>query len=126
MELTRDMVLHVVKAERLAEKMADLIQCMMSGGGRPWNMADEIGSHLADMLHDISGESETAGFQERSTQILLRSSLDDEHVADEIIRIAKANEPEFPKPNLISRVQFQDMVNKFGGYSAQTPEGEWK
>ena len=124
MEITKDALVHVIKAERLAEKLSDFIQCMLSGDGRPWNMADEIASHLSDMIREMSGEDRDTDFEESAVQILLRSSLDAEHVAEEIMNIAEDDEPKQPKPNLITRDQFNAMVRKYGGYS--TPEGEWK
>ena len=124
MEISREALVHAIKAERLAEKLSDFIQCMFCGNGRPWNMADEIGSHLSDMLRDMSGEDRDTDFEESAIQILLRSSLDAESVANEIISISKDASPIMPKPNLITRNQFNAMVKKYGGYS--TPEGEWK
>ena len=125
MNVTRDALLQVVAAERAARKMSDFIQCMMSGTERPWNMADDIQSGLANALSEISGEDRNADFDKSETQILLRSRLSNEQVAEQIEKMAEKNAPKQPKPNLVNRVQFQEMVKRFGGYSAPTPEGEW-
>ena len=79
------------------------------------------------MLNIMNGERQNVEddfTDSRTFRWLFRSSMSDTEVADEFIRMSEQNGPKQPKPNLINRVQFQDMVKKFGGYS--TPEGEWK
>lgn len=126
MELTRDALLQVIKAERLSWKLSDGIQCLMAGTGRAWNMADEIHSKLADMIAEISGENRDVDFEESDTQIVLRSEISNEAVADIIERMADKNEPKQPKPNLVNRNQFEEMLKRYGGYNSMTPEGDWK
>ena len=124
MELKRDALLQVIKAERSARMLSNFIQLMICEPGKQMNMADFIQNNLADALLNISGET-NCDMDFSKTQILLRSEMDDETVADMIERLANDNELKQPKPNLTNKVQFNEMLEKFGGYKAETPEGEW-
>lgn len=125
MEISRDALVRVIMAARTANNMADTIR-KLAGHPDP-NEADMIAGALADALNMLNGEKQRVedDFTEsRTYQWLFRSAMSDAEVADEFIRMALRNKTEQPKPHLISRVEFRNMVKKFGGYS--TPEGDWK
>lgn len=129
MNISRDALLKIVRAARAAQKLADNIR-HLTGNSPVENMADSIAGQLADALNMMNGEKLGVADDFRDSRTytwLYRSAMTDEEVADEFIRMAKENEPKMPKPNLISRVQFLDMVRQFGGYPDlnSTPEGEW-
>lgn len=129
MNISRDALLKIVRATRAAQKLADNIR-HLTGNSPVDNMADSIDGQLADALNMMNGEKLGVADDFRDSRTytcLYRSAMTDEEVADEFIRMAKENEPKMPKPNLISRVQFLDMVRRFGGYPDlnSTPEGEW-
>ena len=128
MEISRDAMLRVVKAARMADKLAqDTKALLMDRNG--WTVADEISGFLDDALFNMIGEKLEPGqdfANDSVTMMLIRSKLSDAEVTDEFISIAEENKPKLPKPNLVSRDEFNAMVRKFGGYKAETPEGEWQ
>lgn len=128
MNISRDALLKIVRAARAAQKLADNIR-HLTGNSPVENMADSIAGQLADALNLLNGEKLGVADDFRDSRTytwLYRSAMTDDEVADEFIRMAKG-EPKMPKPNLISRGEFLDMVRQFGGYLDlnSTPEGEW-
>lgn len=126
MEITRDAIMRVVKAARTAQKLADDIR-KLTNDFRSVNVGDDIAGLLADALNMINGEKQgiTDEFSDSRTYTwLFRSAMSDGEVTDEFIRMARENGPKIPKPNLISREQFDEMMKSSGGYR-YTPEGEW-
>lgn len=127
MEISRDALVRVIRAAKVAKELSDDIRRLIGDSTRD-NQADRIAGDLADALQMMNGEKMGVSddFTESKTYTwLFECSVPAERIAGEFIRMAEENKPEMPKPNLVNRVQFNEMVRKFGGYSA-TPEGEWK
>ena len=128
MEISRDALVRVIRAARVAKELADDIR-KLNGDTTRDNRADRIAGDLADALQMMNGESMGVAddFLESQTYgWLFKCSVPEDRIAGEFIRMAEENKPKLPKPHLVNRVQFNEMIRKFGGYSAQTPEGEWK
>ena len=132
MEIKTGALLRVVKATRMSVRMAKDLQALMVDKTRTW--ADEVSGLLADALFEISGEELTPekSFNESVAMMMLKSDMSDASVADGIMlknRIQnmhlKQDEVQQPKPQTISKEEFQRMYVQSGGYQ-YTPEGEFK
>lgn len=126
MEISRDAIVRMIRAARNAAKLANDIRRIANVSDRN-NAADEIAGDLADVLNKINGEQIGISDQfcdSRTYTWLFRSAMSDNEVADEFIRMAEENKPEMPRPNTMSRVGFEELLEKFGGYKP-TAEGEW-
>lgn len=125
MEINKYALTMVIRSTRLVHQMAENIRALAPLDGE--NMADQVAGELADALFLMNGEHmdmDEDFSTSRTSTFLFDSKLTDSEVANEFIRMAEQNFPKQPKPVLVSRDQFAEMVKKFGGYS--TPEGEWK
>ena len=132
MEISRDALLRVVKAARMAIKAAETMQSLMVEKGG-WTWADEIAGQLLDSLFKMSGEQLAVGkdFNKDSmTMRLLTGDMTDGAVADWFIMMSKIRNKiteetvNQPKPQIVSKEDEQRMYVQSGGYK-YTPEGEW-
>ena len=123
---TKDALLRIVKAARIAYAVADNIRKL--GVCNTENEADRIYGYLTDALFILNGEQLNGkDFNEsRTYSWLYNSTMTDDEVTNEFIRMAKENAPKQPKPNIITRDQFNELLTRAGGYGLQTPEGDWK
>ena len=122
MEISRDALLRVIRAARDAKRLADILQNIMSMGCHD-TIADRVYGDLADALQMMNRETLDKGTDfgdSRTYTWLFRSSMSDEEVAAEFMRMA--GEPK--KPALMSLEEFDALVQKLGS-NAETPEGEW-
>jgi hypothetical protein len=126
MEISRDALLRVIYAARMSNAMAEIVRTL-ANGYKQENKLDQIAGALADALCMINGEQlnpEEDFGNSRTYTWLFNSRTTDSEVADEFIRMAENNRPVQPKPNTISKEQFDELFHKNGGY--MSPEGEWK
>ena len=133
MEISRDALLRVVRASRLAYRMAGDIQKLMTE--KTWTVADSIFGELADAIYDMLNEKGTVNeFMTSTTYRLLTGDLSDEAVTDFIImksrlehrvREMKNENVDLPAPQIMSKEQWEELYKKNGGYKS-TPEGEFR
>ena len=111
--MTRDVILRIVKATRMAIWLAeDMQKLLLESNRQTW--ADEIAGQLADALFLISGEklSPKQDFMKDSkTMRLLKSIRSDSVVADEFFQMANQ-----PAPNTIETEAFNALYERNGGY----------
>lgn len=128
MEITRDALLRVVKSARMADRLARDTKALLRDQNS-WTVADDISSFLDDAIFLMVGEKldpRQDFVRDSVTMKLIRAEdMSDEEVTEEILRMAEKNAPKQPKPNLISRDKFNEMVERCGGYRAGMSEGEW-
>ena len=132
MEISRDALMRVVKAARLACRMAGDIQKLMTE--KTWTVADSIFGELADAIYDMLNEKGTVNeFTTSTTYRLLTGDLSDEAVTDFIImksrlehrvREMKNENVDLPSPQIMSKEQFDELYKKNGGYKS-TLKGEF-
>ena len=131
MEVERDALLRIVKATRLAMKLAEDTRKLMVE--ECTTVADRIAGDLEDALFDMIHDKNPGDFKDSTTDKLLNGPIDDEGVTDTFIMFYKVNErmdrimqgeAEQPKPQVASEDDFLKMYKKNGGY--MTPEGDWK
>ena len=132
MEIERDELFRVVKATRMAMRLAEDIQKLFLDKA-PWSVADEIAGQLKDALFHMSHDSSAAGFGNSMTVRLLEGDLDDGAVTDWFMMLHRMDERrqkieqeevQQPKPQTMTSEEVRNMYNKCGGYVS--PEGEWK
>lgn len=132
MEISRDALMRVVKAARMATKQAEVMQMLMMEK-KVWTTADEIASFLQDAIFILSGEELATGqpFDSSNTMRLLTGDMDDDGVTDWLLMMDNIRRKHLPQgevkqpaPQTMSKVEMKDLYRKFGGY--QSPEGEWK
>lgn len=134
MEISKDALMRVIKATRLSMKLAEDTQKLFAEKGSE-SVADIIAGELADSIYLISNEhlAQTGNFSDSQTMQILKSDID-EKTAAELFEIRnrvygsvfkRKEEPEQPKPHTFERTDFKKMYEQFGGYSHETPEGEW-
>lgn len=130
MEITRDALLRVVKATRMAMRLAENTQKLFVDKGT-WTMADEIAGQLADALFRMNCDSAERPFADSMTMRLLKGDLNDEAVTDWFLMMVridqrrhKQEEPVIPQPQTMSKEEVRAMHEANGGY--MTPEGDWK
>lgn len=130
MNVSKDAVLRMVSAVRMADDMAKAIEMFTNGE----NNADLIAGKLEDVLYEISGEKFlheddfTFSFEDSETYRLLHdNNMTDEQVVESIFGMAWDNRPkistEWIQP--LSREEFAKSVQENGGYLCSLPEGEW-
>lgn len=128
MTIERNALLSVVKAARMALRLAEDTQKLFVDKA-PWSVADEIAGQLADALFKFSHDK-AERFSDSTTMRLLKGDLNDGAVTDWFLmmyrideRRNKQEEPEQPAPNVISKEELQDLYKNNGGYVS--PEGDW-
>ena len=123
MEISRDALMRVVKATRMANRLAKDTQAMLMVKCTE-TVADIIADLLADCLFEFIDEDfgpEKDFCNESVTMKLIESELSDSEVTDYILHRA-----ELPKPVIRDLDETRMMFEKNGGYQyAETPEGEW-
>ena len=129
MEVSMNVLLKLVKATRMADRLAQDAKCMLPDR-KGWTMIDEISGILCDVLFDISGEQlepKEDFVNDSNTMYLIRSRLSDEIVRDIFCRMSECRDlVEQPEPNLISKEEFDRMYERNGGYRCkESSEGEW-
>jgi len=129
MEVTRDALLRVVKAARMAFRLAESTQALFVDKGQ-WTVADEIAGQLADALFRMGHDNADRPMSDSTTMRLLKGDLSDEAVTDWFFmmyrideRLHKQEEPQQPKPQIMNSTEVHAMYEKNGGYCS--PEGEW-
>jgi len=129
MEIERDALLQVVKATRMALRLAESTQKLFLDKA-PWSVADEISGQLADALFKVSHDKADRPFGDSTTMRLLKGDLSDEAVTDWFYmmyridkRLNQQEEPVLPKPQTMNKEDVRTMYNANGGY--MSPEGEW-
>lgn len=130
MQIQKDALLRVIKAAREARRQAEILRQLTAGGIGEVPM-DNIYGWLTDALFHMSNEPDGPNYDahfQYFEDMLFDTGKPDGDVADWIIAEARKEAPEIPKPNLISRDKFNEMIEKSGcGYRCKaTPEGEWK
>lgn len=128
MIITKDTLLKLVKATRMADRLAQDAKCMLPDR-KGWTVIDEISEFLYDALFEISGERlkpEEDFMRDSNTMYLIRSRMSDEIVRDVFYRMNECRDlGEQPKPNTISKEAFNRMYERNGGYRCkELPEGE--
>lgn len=124
MEIGREAVKPIVKATRMAMKLADdLHPILMEKHGQTW--ADEIWGQLADALFIMSNEKLTPGqnFNESNTMRMLKSDNSDGAVTDWFIMMDKIRkrvsepEPEIkqPAPQIMEANEVDKLRKQNGG-----------
>lgn len=128
MEIKRDALMRVIRAEREASALAELLR-KMTRGGNSETKADTISDLLQVALSSMCGETFTgpdADFNDDSEVVkILTSALDNEAAAAEIEKIWMRNCGQ-PKPHTMDREAFKKSVMQNGGYMYKKPEGDWK
>ena len=111
--MTRDVILRIVKATRMAIWLAeDMQKLLVERNRQTW--ADEIAGQLADALFLISGEKlepKQDFIKDSKTMRLLKSIRSDSVVADEFLQMANQ-----PAPNTIETEAFNALYERNGGY----------
>ena len=135
MEIERDALLRVVKATRMAMKLAEDTQKLFMDNGQ-WTVADEIAGRLQDALFQMSHDKADCPFNKSTTMQVLTSGLDDEAATDwfrmmyrmseRLHGMEPEKEPEQPKPQTIKQEDAYEMYLQNGGYKAPIPEDERK
>ena len=127
MEMTRDALLRIVKAARIAEKHSENVRLMLFGSDRGWTVADEISGALSDALFILSGERLTAkqdfNRDSETMKLLHHKRMSDGEVADAFVRMAEKN-CMIPAPNTFEKHEMQKLYLNNGGYMA--PDGDPK
>jgi len=129
----RDALLHVVRAARIADRVAeDLKGILVDRKDATW--VDEIAAELNDALFKISGEQlepEQDFLKDSRTMRMIRGAMTDADVTNEFLKMIESKEETYiatpPKP--ISRDEFRDMVRRYGGYlyePKKREESKWK
>ena len=137
MDRMKDALLRVVKA---ADGIEDLRKAFVKIGIND-NALYEIRGQLVDAVSYMIGENDEVreefgdstaycvltnpdlAVDQRMEKLLAEyrknTSLQayDEHILDH---------PEQPKPNVMSREEFDEMYRRNGGYRYETPEGDWE
>ena len=129
MQIGREAVQPIVKAARMAMKLAnDLHPILMDKHGQTW--ADEIFGQLADTLFIMSKEKlqPNQNFNDSNTMMMLRSDNSDGAVADWFIMMDKirkrVNEPEEvrqPAPQIMNPAETEKLRKQNGGYGFFVP-----
>jgi len=124
MEISRDALLRVVKATRLAYRFAGDLQKALYMSEKPWTVPDEIAGELIVAMFLMSGEKQGVDddFIDSETIQLLKSNLSDGEVTDRLITMHDGIRQ--PAPNTISKEALDVLHSVNGGYK-YTPEGEW-
>lgn len=130
MEIERDALLRIVKATRMAMRLAENIQKLFVDQA-PWSVADEIAGQLADALFMMNCDSAERPFADSMTMRLLKGDLNDEAVTDWFLMMVRIDqrrhqheESAMPEPQTMSKEEVRAMHETNGGY--MTPEGDWK
>ena len=132
MEITRDELLRVVKATRMAMRLAEATQKLFVDKGS-WSIADEIAGQLKEALFRMSNDRNNGDFNDTMTMRLLTGDLNDEAVADWFLLMHRLDERRHrieqeeakqPKPQTMTSDEVRKMYDRCGGYIS--PEGEWK
>lgn len=123
MEIGREAVKPIVKAARMAMRLADdLHPILMEKHGQTW--ADEIWGQLADALFIMSNEKLAPGqnFNESNTMLMLKSDNSDGAVADWFImmdkirkRVSELEEVQQPKPQIMEADEVEKLRKQNGG-----------
>ena len=134
MEISKDAILRVVHAERLAKEVADGLRMLMSDQSSE-TKADVLVDNLRDAIFLMA-----EGNYEHCDDILssdamkiLEGNMSDEPVADWLIamdnlhkRMENSEEVQQPKPHTLKAEDVEKLYQKSGGYHYNTPEGEWR
>lgn len=118
MEIKKDAVMRVIRAEREARALAELIRKMTPGEDSE-TKADIISDLLQNALSKMCGETFTgidADFYDDSEVVkILESDMDNEAAAVEMEKIWGRNCGQ-PKPHTMDREAFKKSVMQNGGY----------
>lgn len=123
MYTTRDAVLRIVKAERLAEEVSEVLRKLTSNGNGE-SIADHISGYLADALFILTTDKNEDNFEDTRTYHILKSGRSDEQATDEFMKMIDRFNVSV-RPMTIDRKELERLQKQCpNGYV--TPEGEWK
>lgn len=115
-----EMLLGVVKATRISARLAENLQGILPASQKG-TLADDVFGLLADVLYKFGGERLAAvdSFDMSETSKLLKSELSDEEVVQRFMDMPYVI---MPKPNLVSREEFEKNYSENGGYKFEGSE----
>lgn len=119
MILTHDALLGLVRATRLAMKLEEDTERLLTDK-RCETVAGTIAGTLKDVLFEMSGEKLTAeqDFEKDSAVMrILKSSISDERATSVFETLGNGN-----RPRLLSREEFIEMLHENGGYMYLPPK----
>lgn len=126
MDNIRDALLRMYRAAKWALKYHMALQDAGAGDSPYWDIYGEI----ADAIYALIGEHELYFTHSLTYRVLHTADLDDAKAVDmlysEYVKNFEIGPEQMPEPHTISAKEINEMVMKNGGYSYQTPEGDWK
>ena len=134
MEISKDAILRVVHAERLAKEVADGLR-MLTSDQSSETKADVLVDNLRDAIFLMA-----EGNYEHCDDILssdamkiLEGNMSDLAVTEWMIendrirkRVSEPEEVQQPRPHTLKAEDVEKLYQKSGGYHYNTPEGEWR
>lgn len=114
MEIEGYALTELVKATRLAERLAEQMQGMLFDG-KSRTIGDEIAGFLGDVMIAISGEEQDAGngYDDYKVIRMLRSDMSDGGVAESLNAMLEQRKP---KINTVAPDKVRENYEKNGGY----------
>lgn len=124
MEISRDVMLLIVKAARASQGLSDCMKKIMLGCSG-LTLADEIAGYLSEALYESCGEKieNDQDFlnDSQTMKFLTDPALSDGEVTAALVGMYRSNHPEQPKPHFIDREEMRKQAEAGCGYMA--PEG---